>query len=89
MPVLMDLTSASGLTIVDGHTLIQLLVAGLVRLTETRQHLNKINVFPIADGVGLTCLCMVLKSLHALFCECRVCDIAAVTHLLLRLVLNA
>ena len=48
VPVLCDLAEAR--SEMDGLAFSQLLAAGFVKLLSCKAHLNKINVFPIADG---------------------------------------
>ena len=50
IPVLADLTQAESITIVDGKVLAQLFLSGYAKLGSKVDYLNKINVFPIADG---------------------------------------
>jgi len=50
IPALADLTKADSITSVDGNVLAQMLVSGYAKLGTKVDYLNKINVFPIADG---------------------------------------
>lgn len=50
IPALADLTQAESITRVDGNVLAQLFVSGYAKLGTKVDYLNKINVFPIADG---------------------------------------
>jgi len=43
-------TSLSAITYLDGHRIRRAVVAGIRRVIEGQEHLNKINVFPVADG---------------------------------------
>jgi hypothetical protein len=46
--ILVDLSKS--ITDVDGKVLTQLVVAGFMRIDRDKAHLNRINVFPIADN---------------------------------------
>jgi len=48
IPLLADLTT--DITIVDGWVLTQLMLSGFAKMSTKIDELNKINVFPIADG---------------------------------------
>jgi len=48
IPLLADLSTE--ITVVDGWVLTQLLVSGFAKMSTKIDELNKINVFPIADG---------------------------------------
>ena len=50
VPILADLTNANEIKEIDGFIFSQLCVAGYLNLLSKKAHLNKINVFPIADG---------------------------------------
>lgn len=50
VPQLADLADASMITEVDGLVLTQLIVSGFAKMSGKIDELNKINVFPIADG---------------------------------------
>lgn len=50
IPVLADLSQAASITEIDGNVLAQLFVSGYAKLGTKVNYLNKINVFPIADG---------------------------------------
>lgn len=50
IPMLVDLTEADTITRVDGNVLGQLFISGYAKLGANVDYLNKINVFPIADG---------------------------------------
>jgi hypothetical protein len=50
VPLLADLTKAESITRIDGAVLSQLLISGYARLNSKVDELNRINVFPIADG---------------------------------------
>jgi len=50
LPMLADLTEAENITRIDGNVLAQLLVSGYAKLGSKVDYLNRINVFPIADG---------------------------------------
>jgi len=50
IPVLADLSQAASITKVDGNVLGQLFLSGYAKLGSKVAYLNKINVFPIADG---------------------------------------
>lgn len=50
IPVLADLTQAESITKVDGNVLGQMFLSGYAKLGSKVDYLNKINVFPIADG---------------------------------------
>lgn len=50
IPQLADLSRAHEMTQVDGYVLTQLIVAGYAKMSSKIDELNKINVFPIADG---------------------------------------
>ncbi|MEA5445843.1 DegV family protein [Gammaproteobacteria bacterium AB-CW1] len=55
----------SAINYIDGHRLSRALQAGVARLSRRQNHLNKINVFPVADGdtgtnLGLTLHAMLL-----------------------------
>lgn len=48
LPILVDLTMAS--EDINGLQFCQLVVCGFLKLFRHHRHLNKINVFPVADG---------------------------------------
>jgi hypothetical protein len=50
VPLLADLTKAESITRIDGAVLSQLLISGFARLNSKVDELNRINVYPIADG---------------------------------------
>jgi len=50
IPLLADLSEASSIRHVDGWVLTQLLLSGYAKLASKIDELNRINVFPIADG---------------------------------------
>lgn len=50
IPALADLTQAATITKVDGNVLAQMFLSGYAKLGSKVDFLNKINVFPIADG---------------------------------------
>jgi len=50
VPMLADLTQANTLTRVDGKVLSQLFISGYAKLGSNVDLLNRINVYPIADG---------------------------------------
>eukprot|EP00536_Pseudo-nitzschia_multiseries_P014574 jgi/Psemu1/291526/fgenesh1_pg.727_\ len=50
VPMLVDLAEADTITRVDGNVLGQMFVSAYVKLSGNVNYLNKINVFPIADG---------------------------------------
>lgn len=50
IPLLADLTAAKQIVEVDGSVLTQLIVSGYAKMSTKIDELNKINVFPIADG---------------------------------------
>jgi len=50
VPALADLSRAEFMTEVDGNVLAQLFLSGYAKLATKVDYLNKINVFPIADG---------------------------------------
>jgi len=50
IPVLADLREAESITEIDGNVLSQLFLSGYAKLSTRVNYLNKINVFPIADG---------------------------------------
>ena len=56
MPMLADLTAANEIHHVDGWVLTQLIVSGYAKMSTKIDELNKINVFPIADGTCTTVL---------------------------------
>lgn len=50
IPALVDLSQADTITEIDGDVLAQLFLSGYAKLGTKVAYLNKINVFPIADG---------------------------------------
>jgi dihydroxyacetone kinase-like predicted kinase len=50
IPALADLSQADTITEIDGNVLAQLFLSGYAKLGTKVAYLNKINVFPIADG---------------------------------------
>jgi hypothetical protein len=50
VPLLTDLTKAESITRIDGVVLSQLFISGYARLSTKVDELNRINVYPVADG---------------------------------------
>jgi hypothetical protein len=55
LPILADLTQP--LTQIDGKAFTMLCLAGFIKIADNKAELNKINVFPIADGDTGTSKC--------------------------------
>ncbi|MFK8029168.1 MAG: DAK2 domain-containing protein [Gammaproteobacteria bacterium] len=58
-------TVAPGIAYVDGRRIRRAMVAGIRKVIEGQEHLNKINVFPVADGDTGTNLALTMNSVLA------------------------
>ena len=67
---LADLTQAAAATQIDGLLFSQLVMAGTLHMIRNKQTLNKINVFPVADGdTGTNCVNCMKRPCRNLFAD--------------------